>query len=297
VIRHLLRELRGRHSDAEVTASLEALVVVRHDDDGVVVLRRGDPDGTPLLGARHPPATVVHVAPKVYASTPTEDARVRLLREVSRIAPRIEVHAPIITDGSYRGRLAIDGPRRVLAMFRQPTAEPGDRFTGRFVHAFFDDEEPILEARRARLHYVARQGPWLVLSRDRGERSGTPPPFAVELGRALPLFPFAERLRRTSPADAIAEVRKKGTSAIARDPVGRARLRRAIGWIDALYPTGANCFRRILVEVALDGNAAREALVFGLDVGRTGHVAFKDTEDRTFDVAFEIPPPSAEETA
>ena len=70
----------------------------------------------------------------------------------------------------------------------------------------------------------------------------------------------------------------------------RARLRRAIGWVDAAYPgKGANCFRRVLVEVGLDAGAAEETLVFGLDVGRTGHVAFKDTEDRTFDVAFEVP--------
>jgi len=28
--------------------------------------------------------------------------------------------------------------------------------------------------------------------------------------------------------------------------------------------------------------------VFGLDVGKTGHVTFKGAEDRSFDVAFEI---------
>jgi hypothetical protein len=30
--------------------------------------------------------------------------------------------------------------------------------------------------------------------------------------------------------------------------------------------------------------------VFGLDVGRTGHAAFEDREDRTFDVAFTLGP-------
>jgi hypothetical protein len=44
------------------------------------------------------------------------------------------------------------------------------------------------------------------------------------------------------------------------------------------------------MELALDRGAAEETLVFGLDVGTTGHVAFKDTEERHFDVLFEIGP-------
>jgi hypothetical protein len=49
-----------------------------------------------------------------------------------------------------------------------------------------------------------------------------------------------------------------------------------------------NCYRRTLVELALDAGAAHETLVFGLDVGKTGHVAFKDREDVAFDVTFEV---------
>ncbi len=73
-----------------------------------------------------------------------------------------------------------------------------------------------------------------------------------------------------------------------RGRVGRSRLRRAIGWVDAAFPGGPNCFRRTLMEIALDAGAAGETLVFGLDVGKTGHVAFKNAEDHAFDVAFEI---------
>ena len=52
---------------------------------------------------------------------------------------------------------------------------------------------------------------------------------------------------------------------------------------------GASCYRRILLESALDAGAARETVVFGLDVGSTGHVAFEDREERAFDVSFAIP--------
>jgi hypothetical protein len=67
-------------------------------------------------------------------------------------------------------------------------------------------------------------------------------------------------------------------------------LRRAIVSIDARYPGGGNCFRRVLVELALDAGAAEERLVFGLDIGKTGHVAFEGAEDATFDVAFTLGP-------
>jgi hypothetical protein len=84
-------------------------------------------------------------------------------------------------------------------------------------------------------------------------------------------------------------MRARGATATARGPIGRARLRRAIGWVDALAPGGANCYRRALLEIALDAGAARETVVFGLDVGRTGHIAFEDREERTFDVSFAVP--------
>src|SRR5258706_507164 len=77
-----------------------------------------------------------------------------------------------------------------------------------------------------------------------------------------------------SPEKAVSAMRAIGRNAAARDEIGRARLKRAIGWIDAVMPRGGNCFRRTLIELALDAGAAEETLAFGLDVGRTGHVAF-----------------------
>jgi hypothetical protein len=235
----------------------------------------------------------VRIEPDVYARTPTAAARVELLVECARMAPTIEVHAPLTLEGGRAGRLVIDPPRRLAARLRLPfpSAEPGDRIGARgFVHAFFDDEPLALEAGRAGLHVAARRGAWLVLERGPGVPENAAS-FARELGRAVRAAFAAERSRRAEPpARAVARMRALGRTRVPRGVVGRARLRRAVGWIDAAFPGGPNCFRRVLTELALDSGAAGETLVFGLDVDRTGHVAFKDTEDRSFDVAFEIGP-------
>jgi hypothetical protein len=65
--------------------------------------------------------------------------------------------------------------------------------------------------------------------------------------------------------------------------------------VDVAAPGGPSCFRRVLLETALDAGAARETLIFGLDVGSTGHVAFAGREERSFDVSFEIPASEAHE--
>lgn len=40
-----------------------------------------------------------------------------------------------------------------------------------------------------------------------------------------------------------------------------------IRWVDARVPGGPNCYRRVLLETALDASAARERIVFGLRQG------------------------------
>lgn len=320
MIRRLIEELRAAYSDADVERAL-ATLVVRRDQDALVVSRAGGgarlfPVEATLasLGAdaSERMRTVARVEPGVYVETPSRGARVRLLEALAELARRVEVHAPIATGSTHRGRLVIDNARRALRSLGVSTAEPGDRF-GRhlqemhdaraqaigdfratergFVHAFFDDEPLITEAARAGLAFVIRRGPWIVFERSALARQEKAAPFAREVARVLRVIHEAERRRTHEPPQgAVAAMRARGTRARARGPIGRARLRRAIGWVDAAFPAGPNCFRRTLVEVALDAGAASETLVFGLDVGKTGHVAFKDAEDRTFDVAFEIPP-------
>lgn len=289
-----LKELRRRHSEAAVARALDALRIETEGDTAIVSRSRG----APFFGVRQE-AGCVRIEPGVLAQTPSSRARVRVLARAAAIAPRVEIHAPITTDGTYLGRLVIDLPRRIARALHLPAAEPGDRFSGEgdddFLHAFFDDEPLLLDAARAGLRFVARRGSWLVL-----ERPSTPeleskieprsPSVALEIVRVLRVVLEAERRRLgDSPERAVEAMRSHGRGACARGPIARARLRRTIGWIDAMFPGEPNCFRRTLVEVALDARAAEETLVFGLDVGRTGHVAFLGAESLTFDVFFEVP--------
>jgi hypothetical protein len=279
----LLREWRHTHDAREVDAAFASLRVDRHGDVVVVSRERGAPFDESELRA-----TTLRFAPHVYTTTPTSAARVTLLALAAKSAPIVDVHAPTVADGTHRGRIGIDLVRRAMRALHLPAAEPGDRFEGGFRHAFFDEESLVEEAERAGLRVVSRTGDWVRLERGR-RASEALEPFLGEVARALGVVGRAERLRRTaSPERAVAMMRASGRGERARGIVGRARLRRAIGWVDAAFPTGPNCFRRVLVEIALDGAAANETLVFGLDVGKTGHVAFKDSEQRSFDVAFEI---------
>lgn len=290
-VRRLLEELRRGPSPSDVERAL-ASVVVRFEDR-TAVLSRDERAGGGALFDREREADRVRIGPRVLSETPTAEGRVRLLSAAAAIGPRVEVHAPIASGGTYLGRLVVDVPRRAARALGAPAAEPGDRFAPRFAHAFFDDEALVIEAARAGLRFVRRSGAWITLERDAsvtapsGERA-----FARELASAARTVRVAERLRLGEPPErAVSVARGRGRqSGRTRGTVGRARLRRAIGWIDAAHPGGPNCFRRTLVELALDAGAAGETLVFGLDVGETGHVAFKDAEDRAFDVVFEVPP-------
>lgn len=285
-LERLLRELRAVHDDAAVASSLGALSVV-HEGDVAIVRREAAHER--LFDATDRRAQLVRIERDVYRTTPTRSARVRLLSAARAVAPRIEVHAPTVSAGTHVGRIFIDVPRRAGQLLGV-LAEPGDRFDGSFAHAFFDDEALIREAEAASLRLVTRRRAWIVLEAARPyERREEAAPFSREVALALRTIGDAERERRArGPAEAVATMRGHGSARPARGPIGRARLRRAIGWVDACHPGGGNCFRRVLAELALDGGAAREPLVFGLDVGATGHVAFRDAEEPAFDVAFEI---------
>ncbi len=249
--------------------------------------------GQPLDTALPREVECVRVAQGVYVSTPSEDARTELLATAAAIASRIEVHAPLSTEGTHAGRLAIDVPRRALRALGIGVAEPGDRFAGGYAHAFFDDEALIREGARAGLSFVHRRGAWAIFERRDNTPAENAAPFAVELARTLLMIQEAERLRsRKSPEEAVASMRARGQGAHARGHLGRARLRRAIGWADAMFPNGGNCLRRVLIELGLDAGAASEPLAFGLDVGGTGHVAFADAEDLRFDVVFNLGAPA-----
>ena len=71
-----------------------------------------------------------------------------------------------------------------------------------------------------------------------------------------------ERWRSLGPRTAASLAREMGRGAPVRSPRGRVRLRRAIGLVDGLF--GPNCYRRVLLEVALDGDAVEDPIYFGI---------------------------------
>lgn len=281
-VARFVREIRkGAPTAAETELALAALRVA----DGIV--SKGG-DGMTLERA----SLVTRLDDGVYEGIPTRHARIRVLSLSSaRAEGPFVVRVVVGGERTHVARAIVDAPRRVLRAVGLPSAEPGDRFGDGFTHRFFDEEALLEEIHEAGLVIVKRSGATFVV--DRGvPPEEAPASFAIELARAARLAPLAERYRFDPPASAVRAMRRLGSRHPARGPIGRARLRRAIGWVDALHPAGPICYRRVLLELGLDRGAAEEAVVFGLDVGRTGHVAFKETsgEDRVFDVAFEIAP-------
>jgi hypothetical protein len=86
-----------------------------------------------------------------------------------------------------------------------------------------------------------------------------------EIARILRALPSVELdRRRLGPTPLLAKVRARGARGAARDATERRRLQRLIRIVDALVPGGGNCYRRSLLEMALDAAAAAEPLRFGL---------------------------------
>lgn len=310
-IERLGEELRGRASPADVERARRALVADRattNESDerdtlgtirpgtSAVLVRRGADGDRGIERAAIGEADVVWLDDDVYRSIPSRAARIALLAEARAAARRHVVLRVVVSDEhSHLGRALVDAPRSLLKALGVDVAETGDRFGPvEYAHLFFDDEALLEEIDAAGLDVVLRRNATFVLRRREGAHAPERDldPTAAEVLRVARLVALADRLRlRESPELAVRTMRERGSAERARGPIGRARLRRAIGFVDAALPGEPSCYRRTLLELGLDGAAARETIVFGLDVGRTGHVAFKDREERGFDVAFEIEPP------
>jgi len=90
----------------------------------------------------------------------------------------------------------------------------------------------------------------------------------LELTRVIALSAEVESGRtKESFKTLIARLRKRGLACSARNPLARSRLRRAIALVDRLFPDGGNCYRRVLLEIAMDSGAAKEPILFGLSAG------------------------------
>ena len=95
---------------------------------------------------------------------------------------------------------------------------------------------------------------------------------ALRVAVVLPGVEVARR--RLGTGRAIDRFRARGRHARFRTAEFRGDLQRVIRVLDRLVPTGPNCFRRVLLEVALDPSAAAERIMLGLNSGlarRSGH--------------------------
>jgi hypothetical protein len=120
----------------------------------------------------------------------------------------------------------------------------------------------------------------------------------ADVVRVLSLGARVEQARtREGPTPLLARLRQEGRAHPRRSVVARQRLQRAVRIVDRFFPGGGNCYRRVLLEVALDPGAAREVVLFGLRAGGgpgSGHAYFKSDEagraelDQRFDVIFEM---------
>jgi hypothetical protein len=85
-----------------------------------------------------------------------------------------------------------------------------------------------------------------------------------EMVRVLTILPGVEAARRSvGIKPLLAELRARSLVRPERPPAARLNLRRAIAWADARMPGGPNCFRRVLLEVALDRGAGSEPACMG----------------------------------
>jgi hypothetical protein len=76
------------------------------------------------------------------------------------------------------------------------------------------------------------------------------------------------------PAPLIARMRTESRRRRDRTSDERQRLKRTIAWIDSRLPGGASCYRRALLEIALDRGAAQEPFYMGLTAAggpKSGH--------------------------
>ncbi|MDB4936379.1 MAG: hypothetical protein JWP87_3351 [Labilithrix sp.] len=248
----------------------------------------------PRMDVAHGSFDVVLVSSDVLCGIPGRTNRAEALSR-ARNAVR-EGGSVVVAASSGRGpaRVLLEAPRAALRSLGFGAREVGDRFTWhgppptrRFHHAYGDDLEIARELEAGGLAYEGRIAGFVLARRE--HRAAVPArrtlDAAVEMARVLTVLPRVERARRTcGPGPLAAEMRRLAQTAPRRDPLGRASLRATIASCDRALPRGAGCYRRALLEMALDAGAADEALVLGFRRHGIGH-AWVGTEatEESFD--------------
>lgn len=116
----------------------------------------------------------------------------------------------------------------------------------------------------------------------------------AELVRIACVLPFVEAgTRLTGPRRLVPLARRVGAGRRTRDLRARAELRRLIGGLDARLSGSSRCYRRVLIEIALDRGAASEKVHLGLHATggeRSGHawLASEGPAREAFDLVIEL---------
>jgi hypothetical protein len=113
------------------------------------------------------------------------------------------------------------------------------------------------------------------------------------LGLVIMALPFVEALRIIrGPVPAVAAARSRGQRSRLRSAAERRALGRIIRKVDSVLPPGPNCYRRVLLEVALDRQAAAEPVFLGFrsPIGpASGHAWLgADPEGATFKAVIQV---------
>jgi len=111
----------------------------------------------------------------------------------------------------------------------------------------------------------------------------------LDLLRVSRMAGVAEAARLSKgPRAAVEMMRAVGQRNPRRDARRRVALRRAIRLVDRWHPGGPNCYRRVLLELALDRGAAEDRVMMGLRVSGSpgsGHAWLgSERHDSVYDV-------------
>jgi hypothetical protein len=247
-------------------------------------------------------ATLQHRHVVASAVPATRQGRVDSLRRSSADV----VEAVVSDEDGHFAHLVIDPLRAVArAIGLHHVAAPGYRVVERngretILFHYWEEAHFLSELHDAGKTCVARRGFVFTVRESSALRPEDKP-------RHVDAPSFAKILRETQKAwSALGQAnrllgqpdvqtrfdmaRAMGRTKERRSVEERAPLRRAISWIDFLRRDGQpGCYRRVLMELALDAGLAELDACLGLDVGKTGHAWLTDdARASAHDVAFQF---------
>jgi len=254
---------------------------VANEKNGTLTISEGGKGETFSFARPHEASRIVF-ALGVYSRIRGRSRRIEWLRQIHaqmRQTSELTIYANIPLGRGSR-RLLVDGPLRVGEALLTQKVEAGDRFSPRYEHLFLDERAFVEELNSAGFELIDREDTRYTFS-PRSPQAHSPTPaltIAREIALLTPLLPQVERIRlREGPLRMVEWARERGAECEERNLEGRVTLRSAIAWLDAAFPSGPNCLRRVLAEVSADRGAAAQQIVIALDVEKTGHAWLRST--------------------